>query len=62
MTTPLLTLVLEPIVRRHRLQRTLLATAVGMLGLFLIALAVRTSASGFPLSALMIVVATLKSQ
>ena len=59
MTTPLLTLVLEPIVRRHRFQRTLIVTALGMLLLFAVALALRLGGSGFQPPALLIVLAAL---
>ena len=52
MTTPLLTLALEPIVRRHRLQRTLAVMAIEMIVLLLIAFALRVSGSSFQFTSL----------
>ena len=57
MTTPLLTVVLEPIVRRHRMQRTLVVAAVGLLVLFVIAVALHMSGNGSRFSALLIIIA-----
>ncbi len=59
MTTPLLTHVLEPIVRRHRLQRTLMATAVGLFFLGGAVLVLRVVNNGWQFSTLGVVLVAL---